>query len=53
MMVIIRKGKLRIEKRKRKRVLHYYSLGHDFNKENNEIQRNIKMKLFVEIAQMF
>ena len=44
-MAIIRKGKLRIEKRKKKRVLHYYSLGHDFNKENNEIPKKYKNEI--------
>ena len=39
-----RKVKNRKEKEK-KRVLHYYSLGHDFNKENNEIPKKYKNEI--------
>ena len=39
-----RKVKNRKEKVK-KRVLHYYALGHDFNKENNEIPKKYKKEI--------
>ena len=39
-----RKVKNRKEKVK-KRVLHYYALGHDFNKENNEIPKKYKNEI--------
>ena len=39
-----RKVKNRKEKEK-KRVLHYYSLDHDFNKENNEIPKKYKNEI--------
>jgi DNA modification methylase len=39
-----RKVKNRKEKEK-KRVLHYYALGHDFNKENNEIPKKYKNEI--------
>ena len=39
-----RKVKNRKEKAK-KRVLHYYTLGHDFNKENNEIPKKYKNEI--------